>query len=120
MSAPHGGRLSRLALKELREILRDRRTIVTLLLMPLLVYPLLNLVFDRFLLTSLTLTPQQERVWRISVEPESAALGHHCRIRQGRRPQGRADQPNRGRDRRAPGDCHAALLGRRRRPGSSG
>lgn len=48
------GRLARLSLKELREILRDRRTIVTLVVMPLVLYPLLALVFQRFLLTSLT------------------------------------------------------------------
>ena len=35
----------RLALKELRETLRDRRTIATLLLMPILVYPLLSVAF---------------------------------------------------------------------------
>jgi sodium transport system permease protein len=45
-------RIVRLALKELRETLRDRRTIATLLLMPLLVYPLLSLAFQRFLLSS--------------------------------------------------------------------
>jgi ABC-2 type transport system permease protein/sodium transport system permease protein len=50
---PAMGRLTRLCLKELREILRDRRTIVTLLLMPMLVYPLLSLGFQRMLLTSL-------------------------------------------------------------------
>jgi sodium transport system permease protein len=48
------GRLFRLALKELRETLRDRRTIVTLVVMPLVLYPILALVFQRFLLTSLT------------------------------------------------------------------
>src|SRR5712675_2455693 len=48
------GRLIRLSLKELREILRDRRTIITLLVMPMLIYPLLALVFQRFLLTSLS------------------------------------------------------------------
>ena len=42
------GRLIRLATKELREILRDRRTIVTLVLMPLLVYPLLGVIFTKF------------------------------------------------------------------------
>lgn len=47
------GRLARLTLKELREILRDRRTIITLVVMPLLLYPLLALVFQRFLVTSL-------------------------------------------------------------------
>ena len=45
-------RVLRLCLKELRESLRDRRTIVTLILMPLLVYPLLSLVLNRVLLTS--------------------------------------------------------------------
>ena len=39
-------------LKELREILRDRRTIITLVVMPLLIYPLLAVVFQRFLVTS--------------------------------------------------------------------
>ena len=47
------GRLWRLVLKELREILRDRRTIITLVVMPLLIYPLLAVVFQRFLLTSI-------------------------------------------------------------------
>ena len=41
-------------LKELREILRDRRTIITLVVMPLLIYPLLAIVFQRFLVTSLS------------------------------------------------------------------
>lgn len=45
------GRLLRLCLKELRETLRDRRTIVTLVLMPLLVYPLLSILFNRLLLS---------------------------------------------------------------------
>lgn len=47
-------RLTRLATKELRETLRDRRTIVTLIMMPLLVYPILSLVFQNFLLSSLS------------------------------------------------------------------
>lgn len=42
-----------LAVKELRETLRDRRTIVTLILMPLIVYPILSLVFRTFLFSSL-------------------------------------------------------------------
>ncbi|MCA9134360.1 MAG: ABC transporter permease subunit, partial [Planctomycetales bacterium] len=45
-------RMIRLCLKELRESLRDRRTIVTLVLMPLLVYPLLSLILNRVLLSS--------------------------------------------------------------------
>jgi ABC-2 type transport system permease protein/sodium transport system permease protein len=45
------GRLVRLARKELTEILRDRRTIVTLLVMPLLLYPLLTIGFGQFVFT---------------------------------------------------------------------
>ena len=47
--SPPGERLLRLIRKELRETLRDRRTLFTLILMPLLVYPTLGLVFQRFL-----------------------------------------------------------------------
>ena len=54
-------RLFRLARKELRETLRDRRTILTLVLMPLLVYPLLGLTFQKFLLSQAAL---QERPGR--------------------------------------------------------
>ena len=50
MSAP-SGRLFRLCRKELRETLRDRRTIITLVLMPLLIYPLLSMTLQRFLLS---------------------------------------------------------------------
>ncbi len=45
--------LWRLAQKELRETLRDRRTIVTLVLMPLIVYPILSLVLRTFLFSNL-------------------------------------------------------------------
>lgn len=45
------GRVWRLILKESREILRDRRTILTLVLMPVLVYPLISIGFQKFLLT---------------------------------------------------------------------
>lgn len=44
----------RLARKELREILRDRRTVITLILMPLLVYPLLGSVMSKGILSSLS------------------------------------------------------------------
>src|SRR3984885_10234197 len=47
----------RLMLKELRETLRDRRTIATLILMPVLVYPLLSVAFERFLISSLKAVP---------------------------------------------------------------
>lgn len=72
---PRKFRLSRLALKELRETLRDRRTIVTLLLMPLLVYPTLSLVFKTFLFSNLgILAGDQPTVLQIAyagdVEPQ--------------------------------------------------
>ncbi len=51
MSAPRG-RLFRLCQKELRETLRDRRTIITLIMMPLLVYPILSMTLNRFLLNA--------------------------------------------------------------------
>lgn len=41
-----------LALKELRETLRDKRTLVTLVVMPLLVYPLMSVVMQRFLFSA--------------------------------------------------------------------
>lgn len=43
---------ARLCRKDLRETLRDRRTITTLLLMPILVYPLLALAMNRLLLSA--------------------------------------------------------------------
>ena len=44
--------LPRIALKELRESLRDRRTTITLVLMPLLVYPLLGVLFRNVLIAT--------------------------------------------------------------------
>ena len=49
------GRTWRLAVKELREILRDRRTVLTLVLMPLLVYPLLGVIMRKGVLSNLSL-----------------------------------------------------------------
>ena len=43
------GRLIRLAVKEQKEILRDRRTLLTLIVMPVLLYPLVGLVIQQFL-----------------------------------------------------------------------
>lgn len=45
----------RLASKELRETLRDRRTLITLFLMPLIVYPILSLLLQGFFVSSLPL-----------------------------------------------------------------
>src|SRR6266581_2172627 len=44
--------VARLARKELREILRDRRTIVTLVLMPILLYPLMSIAFYQYFLST--------------------------------------------------------------------
>ena len=46
------GRLWRLCQKELRESLRDRRTLFTLILMPILVYPLLSMALQRLVISS--------------------------------------------------------------------
>ncbi len=62
-------RWTRLARKELRETLRDRRTLVTLVLMPLLVYPLLSITFNRFLTA---MRPAQGEMWVIAVQPSEA------------------------------------------------
>jgi sodium transport system permease protein len=75
-------RVARLTLKELRETLRDRRTIVTLVLMPLLVYPLLSVAFKQFLLTNFQhSTPGPLRIALVSDEQHAflqgiLALGH--------------------------------------------
>ena len=53
---PRFDRLVRLCQKELKETLRDRRTIVTLLLMPVLVYPILSMALNRFLLSAGTVS----------------------------------------------------------------
>lgn len=67
MNAP-SGRLWRLCRKELRETLRDRRTILTLVMMPLLLYPLLSMTLQRFLLSASPGT--SEMVYRIAVASE--------------------------------------------------
>jgi sodium transport system permease protein len=65
------GRLWRLVVKELREILRDRRTILTLVVMPLLIYPLLAVVFQRFLVTSIPV--DGDEVYLIGVDSQITA-----------------------------------------------
>jgi sodium transport system permease protein len=63
------GRLRRLVLKELRETLRDRRTIITLAVMPLVIYPLLAAVFQRFLVTSITV--DRDAIYVVGVESDA-------------------------------------------------
>ena len=57
-------------LKELRETLRDRRTIVTLMAMPLILYPLLGIGF-RFL--ALQQTPNSKLEYRLALATEEQA-----------------------------------------------
>jgi ABC-2 type transport system permease protein/sodium transport system permease protein len=65
------GRLARLAAKELKEVLRDRRTILTLVLMPLLLYPLLTVAFKQLFLSSTVAAPTLEEL-RVGFEsPEN-------------------------------------------------
>ncbi|MCI0456615.1 MAG: ABC transporter permease subunit [Gemmataceae bacterium] len=66
------GRVGRLVRKELSEILRDRRTIITLILMPLLLYPLLSLAFRQFLLANVGL--EQSTEYRIGVSADEDQL----------------------------------------------
>ena len=66
------GRLGRLVRKELFEILRDRRTILTLVAMPLLLYPLLSIAFQQFFLAS-ALDPRHKIEYSIGFETEREA-----------------------------------------------
>jgi ABC-2 type transport system permease protein/sodium transport system permease protein len=68
------GRLLRLTRKELSECLRDRRTVLTLVLMPVLLYPVLAIAFRQMILSR-----KVEKEWpafRVAVTPgEGAAIG---------------------------------------------
>ena len=66
------GRLLRLCLKELRESLRDRRTIMTLIMMPILVYPLLSMAMQRLLLGAVS-SPSGQLEYVIGVADENTA-----------------------------------------------
>jgi len=70
LSSSSTGRLLRLCRKELRETLRDRRTILTLVMMPLLLYPLLSMTLQRFLFSARV---GGETVYRIAVVGETEA-----------------------------------------------
>jgi sodium transport system permease protein len=74
------GRVYRLCQKELRESLRDRRTIVTLVLMPLLVYPLLSMILQRLLLTGEAAGTDQEIRVGILEQPVAPQLGSWLRL----------------------------------------
>ena len=55
--------------KELTEILSDKRTILTLVLMPLLLYPLLSFAFQQFFMAFIPVV-EQDREYRIGVTSE--------------------------------------------------
>src|ERR1700676_5454809 len=65
-------RLGRLVRKELVEIVRDRRTMITLVLMPLLLYPLLSVAFQQFFLAS-SLDPNRGSVYRFGFATQQEA-----------------------------------------------
>src|SRR5579862_2766127 len=65
-------RLGRLIRKELAEIFRDRRTIITLVVMPLLLYPLLSVAFQQFLLAG-TIDPNRTATYRFGFASEQQA-----------------------------------------------
>jgi sodium transport system permease protein len=78
-TTPHNERLrrlGRLTLKELREILRDRRTIVTLVLMPLLMYPMLSIVFQQFFMSQLGTVETPRYSLGFENEPEARFLAN--------------------------------------------
>ncbi len=69
------GRLLRLCLKELRETLRDRRTLITLVLMPILVYPLLSMAMQRLIVGSASGIKDARSEYIVGVaDPESGAI----------------------------------------------
>lgn len=62
-----------MCLKELRESLRDRRTVMTLILMPILVYPLLSMALQRLLIGSVS--AKQEEIYVIGIDdPEKQPI----------------------------------------------
>jgi sodium transport system permease protein len=63
-------RIGRLARKELAEILCDRRTILTLVLMPLLLYTLLSFAFRQFLMAFMTSSTVASKELTIGVDTE--------------------------------------------------
>ena len=76
-------RVVRLCRKELREILRDRRTTITLVLMPLLAYPLLAVSFNGLLSSSVQSNAPTQVVLGVASEEDRSellrfmALGQH-------------------------------------------
>ncbi|MBI3821624.1 MAG: CPBP family intramembrane metalloprotease [Planctomycetes bacterium] len=93
------GRVLRLARKELREILRDRRTIITLVAMPVLLYPLMSVLFLQFALASKTATKETPK-YQIGILTSVEAAIFNDRLDLGRktllqrRPPAEKDKPD--------------------------
>ena len=83
-SGPRLRRIARLAAKELREIVRDRRTIVTLIAMPLLLYPLMSVAFQQIFLVS-KVTPDAGQEYRVGFITNIEEQAFYRRYDQGRR-----------------------------------
>lgn len=84
-------RLGRLIRKELRETLRDRRTIITLVLMPVLVYPLLGVTFQKFFLAQFAVQDAAEVL--VAFESDAAAARFREAFSRGNRLLGRELEP---------------------------
>src|SRR5438105_1109112 len=88
MTPPQLSLIARLAGKELREILRDRRTIVTLVLMPVLLYPLLSMAFRSYFIAAVA--PEKAKAYRIAASSEQDAQRFRDLLGVGR-PEGNSD-----------------------------
>ncbi len=87
------GRLGRLCLKELRESLRDRRTIFTLILMPILVYPLLSMAMQR-LIVGAGRGPGENKEYIFGVPDEETGIIVNEAILESRRVLGEGVRPS--------------------------
>jgi ABC-2 type transport system permease protein/sodium transport system permease protein len=75
------GRLLRLTRKELSESLRDRRTLLTLVLMPLLLYPLLTIAFQQLMLSRRTEEAPAYRLGFVSRDEAESLMRYWARGR---------------------------------------
>ena len=78
-------RVLRMARKELREILRDRRTIVTLIAMPILLYPLMFVVFLQFAPLASKVSSELGPKYRIGMVTRAEAEAFQNRLVIGKR-----------------------------------
>ena len=85
-------RLFRLVRKETTGVLRDRRTIVTLFLMPVLLYPLLAICFRQFFLSQKA--DQATPTYRVGIQSENEADAIMSYLQEGRRSLARLIETN--------------------------